>query len=65
MTAPAVARGWASVQAFRSIRAATRGLIAAPWTPASLSLFAQSEGTAVERGARRGAVVPLFFRKES
>jgi hypothetical protein len=35
MTAHAVTRGWASVQAFRSIRAANRGLIAAPWTPAS------------------------------
>ncbi|HEV3117752.1 MAG TPA: hypothetical protein VGY58_11905 [Gemmataceae bacterium] len=27
------------LQVFRGIRAATRGLIAAPWTPASLSLL--------------------------
>ena len=33
MTARAIPGESASVQAFRRIRAATRGLIAAPWTP--------------------------------
>jgi len=29
---------WASMQAFRRSRAATRGLIAAPWTPLAFSV---------------------------
>ena len=40
VTAPRQAfAGFASVLRFRGIRASTRGLIAAPWTPASLSLL--------------------------
>src|SRR6266540_2127819 len=33
-----------SVSRFRGLRAATRGLIAAPWTPASLSLLRERSG---------------------
>jgi hypothetical protein len=33
---------------FRGIRAATRGLIAAPWTPASLSLLPGKGGQQVK-----------------
>ena len=36
-------RRQASVPRFRAIRAATRGLIAAPWTPASLSLLPEKK----------------------
>ena len=39
-----VHRRFASMQAFRDLRVSTRGLIAGPWTPASLSLFAGVKG---------------------
>ncbi len=35
---------WASVPRVRGLRTATRGLIAAPWTPASLSLLPGKSG---------------------
>ena len=46
MTSPPVLDRSAPLQAFRGIRAATRGLIAGPWTPASLSLLPRNKSYA-------------------
>jgi hypothetical protein len=48
MMTPGIRSGWASMQAFRRIRAATRGLIAAPWTPLAFLC------SGVEEAGRRG-----------
>ena len=50
----------ASCQDFAGILPATRGLIAAPWTPASLSLLPGANRRLAHRQSSRFTVVFLF-----
>jgi hypothetical protein len=63
MTAPPVRSGSTSMQAFRGIRAATRGLIAGPWTPLAFLCSRGIGAPAAGRASRRRALLYLFSKE--